>query len=148
MFGFAKGLPLPGQAVFAQGLSAKQARAAACKSFPDDPANPKIAYKARPLQGIWATAPYLHNGSVVSLWELLLPAGQRKTDFYTGTREFDPNNVGYRSDPSAPGNSFHFMTRDAAGAVVEGNSNGGHDYGNADLTEDQRQALVEYMKTL
>jgi hypothetical protein len=148
IFGFAQGLPLPGQVVLAQGLTAKQARANACKAYRDDPTSPKIAYKGRPLQGIWATAPYLHNGSVANLWELLLPAAQRKPDFWMGSREFDPVNVGYVTDSTAPGNSFHFITRDASGAVVEGNSNAGHDYGNAGLTEDQRRALIEYMKTL
>jgi cytochrome c peroxidase len=148
VFGFAQGLPLPGQVVLAQGLTAKQSRANACKAYRDDPSNPKLAYKGRPLQGIWATPPYLHNGSVANLWELLLPAAQRKADFWTGSREFDPVNVGYLTDPTAPGNSFHFVAHDASGAVVEGNSNAGHDYGNAGLTEDQRRALIEYLKTL
>jgi hypothetical protein len=65
-----------------------------------------------------------------------------------GTREFDPINVGYLTDQSVPGNSFHYVARDASGAVVEGNANAGHDYGTAGLTEDQRRALIEYMKTL
>jgi mono/diheme cytochrome c family protein len=147
LFGFAKGLPTPGQ-VLEQGLTPKQARAAACRAYNDDPTSPKVAYKARPLQGIWATAPYLHSGAVVSLWELLLPSAQRKSDFWMGSREFDPVNVGYVTDQAAPGNSFHFVARDASGAVVEGNSNGGHDYGSAGMTEDQRRALIEYMKTL
>ena len=148
IFGFAQGLPLPRQGVLQQGLAAKQARANACKAYPDNPEDPKIAYKGRPLQGIWATAPYLHSGAVASLWELLLPASQRRKDFWLGTREFDPVNVGYQPDSSAPGNTFHFVARDASGTVVEGNSNGGHEYGNAGMTDDQRRALVEYMKTL
>jgi hypothetical protein len=55
---------------------------------------------------------------------------------------------GYLTDPTVPGNSFHFVARDSSGAVVEGNSNAGHDYGNAGLTDDQRRALVEHMKML
>lgn len=106
-----------------------------------------VAYKARPLTGIWATAPYLHNGSVVSLYELLLPPAQRRTSFCTGTREFDPVNVGYRAE-CLPENPFRFSTRDADGNPLRGNSNFGHDYGNANLSEADRRALVEYLKTL
>ena len=58
-------------------------------------------YKARPLNGIWATAPYLHNGSVPTLYHLLLAAKDRPKSFTVGSREFDPKNVGFRTD--APG---------------------------------------------
>ena len=106
-----------------------------------------LGYKARPLTGIWATAPYLHNGSVASLYQLLLPPAQRLVSFHVGTRDFDPVNVGFVTTPST-GNSFEFRTRDAQGAIIWGNYNGGHDYGNASLTHRQRLDLVEYMKTL
>ncbi|HEX8155125.1 MAG TPA: di-heme-cytochrome C peroxidase, partial [Thermoanaerobaculia bacterium] len=56
-------------------------------------------YKARPLDGIWATAPYLHNGSVPTLRDLLLPPAQRPKTFYVGSREFDPVNVGFETTP-------------------------------------------------
>ena len=56
------------------------------------------AYESRVLYGIWATAPFLHNGSVASLWELLLPAKQRMASFKVGSRKFDPKNVGYVTD--------------------------------------------------
>ena len=60
------------------------------------------SYKARPLDGIWATAPFLHNGSVPSLWELLQPPERRVKTFYVGSRELDPVHVGF--DPaSSPG---------------------------------------------
>jgi hypothetical protein len=147
VFGFARGLPLPRRAFFQAGISPKQARAAACKSFKDDPADPKIAYKGRPLQGIWATAPYLHNGSVPNLYEILLPPASRSKTFNLGTREFDPKLVGYQTAPS-PENSFVFQTHDASGAPLDGNSNEGHDYGNATMSDDDRWALVEFMKTL
>lgn len=104
--------------------------------------SPLFAYKARPLDGIWATAPYLHNGSVPTLYDLLLPAANRPASFNVGTREYDPAKVGYVSAPSAPGNGFAFDTK------VRGNSNIGHDYRVGELTEAQRWALVEYMKTL
>ena len=136
-----QGLPPPVQINRAAGVDPKKARADACVNFKDDPADPKMVYKGRPLQGIWATAPYLHNGSVPNLWEMLLPPAQRSKTFYLGTREFDPKNVGYETAQSA-GNSFLFDTS------LPGNSNAGHDYNNAGLTDADRLALVEYMKTL
>ena len=73
---------------------------------------------AGPLRGIWATAPYLHNGSVPTLYHLLLPGDERPKEFPLGHREYDPAHVGYRMDaPDAP---FVFdvdrPTRDAAGS--------------------------------
>ena len=103
--------------------------------------SPLLAYKARPLDGIWSTAPYLHNGSVPTLYHLLLPAEQRPKTFLMGTRQYDPRHVGYVWE-AAPGNSFTFDTK------LRGNANGGHDYGAASLTDEQRWALVEFMKTL
>ena len=97
----------------------------------------KIGYKARPLNGIWATAPYLHNGSVPSLAELLKPAAARKPQFHVGGAEFDPANVGFVDDPSQP----IFDT------TLPGNSNKGHEYG-ANLTDTQRRELLEYLKSL
>jgi cytochrome c peroxidase len=141
VFGLSRGLPPPhiGQ-VLAQGTDlAKQQRKTACLHY----AKPaQIVYKARPLQGIWATAPYLHNGSVVSLYELLLPPAQRRSRFFTGTNMFDPKQVGLDADAAAPGNSFAFDT------TLEGNANTGHDYGNAALSDEDRWSLVEYMKSL
>ena len=100
-----------------------------------------LAYKARPLNGIWATAPYLHNGSVRSLYDLLLPPGQRPTSFWVGNREFDPVHVGFVSVAQGPGSWFR--TTDEGG-----NSNRGHDYGNSNFNEVDRMALIAYMKTL
>ncbi len=109
-------------------------------------ADPLLGYRARPLTGIWATAPYLHNGSVPTLWDLLLPPEQRPATFFVGTREFDPVKVGYVTAAS-PDNGFRFVARDGNGPVT-GNSNAGHDYGNANLTDPDRWALIEYLKTL
>ena len=55
-------------------------------------------YKARPLNGIWATAPFLHNGSVPTMYDLLLPVAERPKTFYLGSREYDPEKMGYRTD--------------------------------------------------
>lgn len=97
------------------------------------------AYKTQPLAGIWATAPYLHNGSVPNLYQLLLPPEQRVKVFYVGSREYDPKHVGYESAPSP--DAFRFDTS------VLGNSNSGHNYGTS-ITDEERWNLIEYLKTL
>lgn len=104
--------------------------------------SPFLAYKARPLDGIWATAPYLHNGSVPTLYDLLLPPAQRPTEFRLGTRDYDPRRVGYFTTADRTGNTFAFRTS------VPGNSNAGHDYGVGNLSEPDRLALLEYLKSL
>jgi hypothetical protein len=95
-----------------------------------------LAYKARPLNGIWATAPYLHNGSVPTLDQLLTPAADRKPTFFVGSREFDPVNVGFDTEHG----TFLFDT------TKPGNSNAGHDFAITDLKK--RKALIAYLKTL
>jgi len=110
-------------------------------------ANPAIwratgKYMARPLHGIWATAPYLHNGSVPTLYHLL-HADTRPAKFYVGNREFDPGKVGYHSENAgAGGNSWVYDT------TQPGNSNIGHSgeqFGTT-LLEDQKAELLEYLK--
>jgi hypothetical protein len=96
-------------------------------------------YKARPLNGIWASAPFLHNGSVPNIWELLKKPEDRVTSFHVGSWEMDPVNVGFVTD-AGPATS-EFVTSD------KGNSNSGHDYG-TDLTDAEKRQLVEYIKTL
>jgi hypothetical protein len=100
------------------------------------------AYESRVLHGIWATAPYLHNGSVPSLWELMLPPDRRTTSFKVGSRKFDPKNVGYVTDESPFKNGTYVVDPQNA----NGNGNGGHDY-TQKLTDDDRWAIVEYLKT-
>ena len=109
--------------------------------FNPPPAVAGAAYESRVLNGIWATAPYLHNGSVPNLWELLKPAKERRTTFMVGSRVFDPRNVGYDADQS-PFRNGRFVAEPA-----NGNGNGGHEYGTK-LTEDERWAIIEYLKTL
>ena len=104
-----------------------------------------LAYKARPLNGVWSSAPYLHNGSVPNLYELLLPAEQRSKSFYIGSIEYDPLKVGYVSEDIE--NAFYFDTK------LKGNSNAGHEYGSGydglpSFNDKQRWALLEYLKTL
>jgi hypothetical protein len=108
---------------------------------------PPFAYKGRPLDGVWATAPFLHNGSVPTLYDLMLAPDKRPKQFQVGTREYDPAKGGYRTDAAAPGNTFRYDTS------VRGNSNQGHDYGVGTLGDDaageaKRQALVAYLKSL
>jgi hypothetical protein len=101
------------------------------------------AYESRVLHGIWATAPYLHNGSVPNLWELMLPPRRRAMTFKVGSRKFDPKTVGYATDES-PYKSSAFLVDPQN---LNGNGNSGHDY-TSDLSDDDRWALVEYLKTL
>ena len=99
--------------------------------------NPE-SYKARPLNGIWATAPYLHNGSVPSLAQLPTPPAQRVKQFYLGSREFDPVNVGFVT-AQTPGAYLYDTT-------VAGNSNAGHVC--PSMTPAETLELIEYLKTL
>jgi hypothetical protein len=108
------------------------------RSLADGP-TPPASYKARPLNGIWATAPYLHNGSVPNLTELLNRPEERMTEFCIGNNRFDAVNVGY--DTSCEGRSFRLDTR------IPGNRNIGHNYG-TDLSADEKRDLVEYLKSL
>ncbi len=105
-----------------------------------------LGYVARPLEGIWATAPYLHNGSVPTLDDLLKPEDQRPVRFPLGHREYDPIKLGYVSEfnkvPAAEQSSvFEYDTR------VAGNSNRGHNYG-THLSSADRKALLEYLKVM
>ena len=100
---------------------------------------PQLQYKTPPLNGVWAAAPYLHNGSVPNLYEVILPPAQRTRQFSVGRREFDPVKVGFVSEPTE--GTFQFDT------TIEGNRNTGHAFG-AHLTETERWQLVEYLKTI
>jgi mono/diheme cytochrome c family protein len=95
-------------------------------------------YANQPLDGIWLRGPYLHNGSVPTLHHLLLPAKDRPKTFWRGNDLYDWRNVGFVHDDRA---FFEFDTS------LRGNGNQGHEYGTT-LPEDQRKALLEYLKTL
>lgn len=98
-------------------------------------------YANSPLDGIWLRAPYLHNGSVPTLRDLLRPPDQRPKVFYRGYAVLDPVNVGWVSQGSAAEQAgFKFDT------TLEGNGNGGHTYG-TQLSEEEINNLIEYMKT-
>ncbi|MCA9635056.1 MAG: hypothetical protein KC420_03370, partial [Myxococcales bacterium] len=123
----------------ALGLSEEEQVAYAGFRVPGQDAPNLKAYKARPLDGIWATAPFLHNGSVPSLAELLKAPADRVKTFHVGSREYDPVNVGFVTD--AGEGTFLFDTSQ------EGNANVGHDY-SGDLSEEDRGALLEFLKTI
>jgi cytochrome c5 len=130
---------------------------------PDTTAKPYASlesYKARPLNGIWATAPYLHNGSIPTLYDLLLPKkrpgdpddGEYRPDiFRVGCRELNTDKVGVECKDNK---GMEFDT------ALKGNSNAGHEYaaGNTPplgsdqalprLSKSDRLALIEYIKTL
>lgn len=104
-------------------------------------------YRARPLNGIWTSAPFLHNGSVRNLWQLLGPVEERDKNFYVGSTIFEPDVVGFKSEAIA--NATFFDT------TLPGNSNSGHVFVDAPrgngvigpaLSEEERWAIIEYLK--
>lgn len=127
----------------------------------------KPLYRARPLNGIWATAPYLHNGSVPSLYWMLKPAAERPRQFCLGARDFDPKDVGFRvdaaGDKSCKTGETMFRVTGSDGKDINGNSVLGHSLEAAPgqdmskykngvigriLTDEERYDLIEYLKTL
>jgi processive rubber oxygenase RoxA-like protein len=109
-----------------------------------------IAYPARPLAGYWTTGPFLHNSSVRTLYQLLGPASEREKQFWVGTFEFDPVEVGYQNEKV--GGAFLFDT------TLKGNYNAGHEFRDAPrgtkgvvgpaLSREDRLAIIEYMKVM
>ena len=98
-------------------------------------------YSSMPLDGIWLRAPYLHNGSVPTLRDLLAPPAERPVVFYRGYAVYDYENLGFVSSGAmAEASGFRFDTKN------RGNGNQGHLYG-TDLDERQVDALLEYLKT-
>jgi hypothetical protein len=98
-------------------------------------------YANQPLDGIWARTPYLHNGSVPTLRDLLEPPERRPTVFYRGYDVYDEARVGFVSDVGEA-DGIRFSRYDTS---VPGNGNGGHVYGTT-LSDDDKQAIVEYLK--
>lgn len=106
-------------------------------------AKPTMAYIAPPLDGIWATAPYLHNGSVPRL-SMAIDSTSRPTYWRRpfDSRAYDLNDPGWRfTEPDGPVDTNTYDT------TKRGYGNRGHTFGD-DLTDDQRRALLEYLKTL
>jgi len=93
-------------------------------------------YWAATLSGVWARSPYLHNGSVRTMAQLLTSPNERAKTFKRGSREFDDVDLGYTDD-----GAYVFDTN------ASGNANSGHDYGTK-LSPEQKRDLIEYLKTL
>jgi hypothetical protein len=131
----------------ALGAYAEQTNARVLKSVQDDlkelteGAPDLSSYKARPLDGIWATGPFLHNGSVPNLAELLKRPQDRAAEFCVGSDLYDVKNIGYVSTTPCSARQFLFDTR------IRGNSNSGHVYG-TELSDTDKANLLEYLKTL
>jgi hypothetical protein len=113
------------------------------------------AYRPKPLAGMWATPPFLHNGSVPTIYDLLSPAAERPKTFKVGSREYDPEHLGL-AVPKQGG----FWTFDTS---LPGNRNTGHEFGpgydekngshqvrkgliGPPLSPDERLAIIEYLK--
>src|ERR1022692_4823592 len=99
-------------------------------------------YQSPPLDGLWMRAPYLHNGSVPTLRDLMAPVAERTKVFYRGYDVYDPVNVGFVTAGAAA--EREGWKNDTS---VRGNGNQGHTYG-VELPEQDKNALLEYMKTL
>jgi hypothetical protein len=137
----------------ALGLSAEQRME--WNGFREDGVAAPLGYRARPLGGLWATPPFLHNGSVPNLYQLLIPGDERDKVFYVGSREFDPIKVGYSTSQSE--GAFEFRTDQPPKDSHPGNSNAGHEFRNSALgngvigpalSDEERWAIIEYLKTL
>jgi hypothetical protein len=122
----------------------------------ESPAGKPVAatagYQAPPLDGVWATAPYLHNGSVPTLDGVLNSKARPKVftrSFRTAETDYDKEKVGWKvtevspPDPKLPG----VERRKVYDTTQPGRGNGGHTYGD-DLTAAERRAVIEYLKTL
>lgn len=124
---------------------------------------PDPRYRARPLNGIWATAPYLHNGSVPSLYWLLKPQNERPQKFCMGRRDYDPDTVGFAvtANERCKTGETEFSAAGSDGEPIQGNSVLGHSFERKDgepkrpgvigrmfKDDAERYDLIEYLKTL
>lgn len=104
-----------------------------------------FGYANMPLDGIWLRAPYLHNGSVPTLYDLLEPSEKRPKVFYRGDDVYDAGKMGFESSVAVEGDKHYFKFD----TNVPGNGNHGHEgrrFG-TELSGSERASLVEYLKT-
>jgi hypothetical protein len=117
------------------------------------PVVPAIGYQAPPLDGIWATAPYLHNGSVPTLYDVLNSKTRPKIftrSFKTDAEAYDPVKIGWKvqilEDGPDPGMAS-FERRKVYDTTQPGRGNQGHTFADH-FNESERRAVIEYLKTL
>jgi hypothetical protein len=113
----------------------------------------QAGYQAPPLDGIWATAPYLHNGSLPTVYHVLNSKARPKVhtrSYHTDEEDYDPVKLGWKSteldsgaDPALPAH----QRRRIYDTTLPGQANTGHTFGDK-LTEAERMAVIEYLKTL
>jgi hypothetical protein len=110
-------------------------------------------YQAPPLDGVWATAPYFHNGSAPTVYRVLNSKARPKVftrSYRSGEDDYDPVRLGRKvtvlqTPPGADASGFE--RRKVFDTTRPGQGNGGHTFGD-DLTDDERIAVIEYLKTL
>lgn len=107
-----------------------------------------LVYRARTLNGVWSSAPYLHNGSVPNIYELLSPVAERSSKFWLGTYDYDPKKLGFVNAKVSGG--FLFDTS------IAGNGNMGHEFTDKKgpgvlgrlLSPEERFDIIEYLKSM
>jgi mono/diheme cytochrome c family protein len=110
-------------------------------------------YQAPPLDGVWATAPYFHNASVPTVYHVLNSKARPKLftrSFGTEKADYDPGKLGLKFMPldKAPGpKAPPIERRKVYDTTQRGRSNAGHPFGDK-LTDPERRAVIEYLKTL
>jgi hypothetical protein len=123
-----------------------EANVPASEQEPDVTFEAPCGYKARPLIGVWATPPFLHNGSVRTIFDLL--SDTRPASFKFGSREFDPVHLGYVEDKSVDATELN--------TSLPGNHDGGHWWTDEvsrpgrigpKLADDEKYAIIEFLKS-
>ena len=116
-----------------------------------------LGYKARPLNGVWAVAPFLHNGSVPTLYDLLSPVAERPKAFLLGDASFDPVRVGLVTRSVDPeGRNYDENGYFILDTSKPGNRNTGHEFSDdkregvigRSLSPDERNAIIEFLKSI
>lgn len=122
------------------------------KETPPKPIKPTQGYQAPPLDGIWATAPYFHNGSVPTLEGVLNSKARPKNftrSFRTNEEDYDKDRVGWKvvDVPQVDATLTSYQRRKIYDTTQRGRGNGGHRYGD-ELSHEERKAVIEYLKSL
>jgi mono/diheme cytochrome c family protein len=118
-----------------------------------DQATAHRGYQAPPLDGVWATAPYFHNGSAPTVYHVLNSTARPRIftrSYRTEKEDYDPVQLGWRVtvlDRPADAGLSGLERRKVYDTTQPGRGNGGHPFGD-DLTEAERLAVIEYLKTL